>query len=250
MMKKLLNKGVKVLKEDPLTGLIAVYKPYLLKSHPNKSIDNESLLICEYDHNNECYIDNENNTKIFLLNRLDSTTSGVILLSTNSITSKVIKKEFSKRTVIKNYHALVFGTEDVFKNNKTLKWCNNIIINKNNNDKLRASASILNNNIEAISYVNLIKKIDDDPNVLLINLRPTTGFTHQLRIQCGLNGLPIVNDKIYGNFNLNKIFNQKKNMNYKKRLYLFSKSIELNYIIDNEQYEFKYELPEDYKNWN
>lgn len=251
LLNNLLNKGVKVLKVDEVTGLIAVYKPYLIKSHPNTSIDKESLLTCEYDHNNQCYNDKENKFKIWLLNRLDSTTTGIILLSTNLMTSKAVKKEFSNRTVIKNYHALVFGSEAVFKNIKTLKWCNNLVVNKNNIDKLRTSSSS-NNNIEAISYVNLIKKIHDDPSVLLINLRPKTGFTHQLRIQCGLNGLPIVGDKIYGNFTLNKLINHKRT-NHKKRLYLHSFSIQLTYFIDDKQHEFKYELlknDEEFKYWN
>ena len=245
-MKNLFNKGVKILKEDTATGLIAVYKPYLLKSHPNKKIDNESLLLCEYDHNHECYIDNENKSKIWLLNRLDSTTTGIILLSTNPVTSKAVKKEFTNRTVIKNYHALVFGSDLAFKNDKTLKWCNNITINKNDTDKIRVSSSSTSN-LEAITYVNMIRKIDDDPSVLLINLQPKTGFTHQIRIQCEINGLPIVGDKTYGNFTLNKIFNRKR-IDYKKRLYLHSFSIQLTYIIDNKQYEFKYELPND-ENW-
>jgi hypothetical protein len=126
-----------------------------------------------------------------------------------------------------------------------------VYVNKNNIDKLRTSSSS-NNNIEAISYVNLIKKIHDDPSVLLINLRPKTGFTHQLRIQCGLNGLPIVGDKIYGNFTLNKLINHKRT-NHKKRLYLHSFSIQLTYFIDDKQHEFKYELlknDEEFKYWN
>ena len=85
----LFNDGVRILKQDTLTGLIALYKPSLIKSHPNTNTpDTKSLLTCIYDHNNECYIDKDNNNKkLWLLNSLDSITSGIILVSSNEITA-------------------------------------------------------------------------------------------------------------------------------------------------------------------
>lgn len=242
----LLNDGVKVLKEDINTGLIALYKPSGLKSHPNKSSSDTTSLLkssCLYDYNNEYYTNNTIDKKIYLLNRLDSMTSGIILVSTNKDTAKSIKKEFAKRTITKNYKALVFGSEKVFNSNKKIKWTNNITI-EHHKDKVRALSSSMNNkdNLVAISYANLDKVINNNPSILLINLQPMTGHTHQLRIQCSQNGLPIIGDKIYGNFNLNKIFNEKNTILPKRsRLFLHSYSIHLHYTLDNKQYEFQCE---------
>ena len=245
----LLNNGVRVLKEDSLTGLIALYKPSLIKSHPNTSIaDTKSLLTCIYDHNNECYIDsNNNNKKLWLLNRLDSITSGIILVSTNERTALSVKKEFANRNVIKHYKALVFGSNKALTINKKIKWTNNITIdhhhhhsNSNSKGKLRALSSTSNNkdNLIAVSYASIDKCIDNNPSMLLIDLQPITGYTHQLRLQSSQNGLPIVGDKVYGNFNLNKLFNEKYT-SINKRLYLHSHSIHLKYEFNNKQYEFQ-----------
>jgi len=38
----------------------------------------------------------------------------------------------------------------------------------------------------------------------LLELRPTTGRTHQLRIQCANRGVPIVGDRTYGEFKKNR----------------------------------------------
>lgn len=238
-MKTLFNKGVRILKEDKVTGLIALYKPVGLKSHPNTSSDNQSLLTsCIYDHKLECYVDN-NNKKIFLINRLDSVTSGIILISDKEATAISVRKEFSKRTVQKKYKALVFGSENSF-TSKRIKWSDNISIDHSGN-KLRALSSTSNNSHLAISYVNLEKKVADAPSILLINLVPLTGFTHQLRVQCAQHGLPIVCDKIYGNFILNKLFD--KNASLNRRMYLHSYSIQVNYEIDSKLYQFFCESP-------
>ena len=239
-MKALFNKNVRILKEDSVTGLIALYKPAGLKSHPNSSIcDKQSLLTsCIYDHKAECYINNSNR-KLFLLNRLDSVTSGIILITEKEDTALSIKKEFLKRRVTKQYKALVFGSEKSFTNNKRTKWSDNISIDHSGN-KLRALSSTNNDSSHlAISFVNLEKKINDNPSILLINLEPLTGFTHQLRAQCAQHGLPIVGDKVYGNFSLNKLFNDKNCLN--RRIYLHSFSIQVNYELHKQSYQFSCE---------
>ena len=40
----------------------------------------------------------------------------------------------------------------------------------------------------------------------LLELEPTTGRTHQLRIQCSQRNLPIVGDRTYGDFEKNRLF--------------------------------------------
>ena len=54
----------------------------------------------------------------------------------------------------------------------------------------------------------------------LVELRPTTGRTHQLRIQCANRGIPIVGDRIYGDF-------QKNRLVMTDFLFLHSESIEI-----------------------
>ena len=107
-----LNAGVHLLayNED---GLVALEKPFGALSHPNVSGDNRrSLLVADYDFEEECYYwtdDTGVSRRAWLINRLDSPTSGVILLGLNQGISQTIKKEFATHRVTKIYYALVRG---------------------------------------------------------------------------------------------------------------------------------------------
>ena len=97
-----LGKGVKVLNYNE-DGLVALEKPQGLLSHPNSKKDiNRSLLRSDYYLNEESYEwKNADGTigKAWLLNRLDSATSGVILLSLNEAITPGIKDLFARRKV-------------------------------------------------------------------------------------------------------------------------------------------------------
>lgn len=47
----------------------------------------------------------------------------------------------------------------------------------------------------------------------LVELTPVTGFTHQLRVQSALRDHPIIGDKTYGDFRLNKEFAKEQGIN-------------------------------------
>ncbi|MDR1458152.1 MAG: hypothetical protein LBI37_01345, partial [Puniceicoccales bacterium] len=68
----------------------------------------------------------------------------------------------------------------------------------------------------------------------LLALKPITGRTHQLRAQCALHNLPILGDKTYGDFNLNRLF-AKSNQS---RMFLHSESLEIAYNLQGKEYKF------------
>ena len=107
-----LNRAVHLLSHNE-DGLVALEKPAGALSHPNaKGESRRSLLTADYDLKEECYqwIDGDGKTRrAWLINRLDSPTSGVILLGLNQEISQTIKKEFATHRVTKIYYALVRG---------------------------------------------------------------------------------------------------------------------------------------------
>ncbi|PXA03815.1 RNA pseudouridine synthase [Coraliomargarita sinensis] len=194
-----LNKGVHLLAANE-DGLVALEKPFGAMSHPNKATDiKRSMIQASYDYENEYFFwETEEGVerKVWLINRLDSPTSGVILVGLNPEIAAIIKQEFSTHKVTKNYHALV--------RHKPHKhagiWAD--VISKdlvNNGRKIKKGRQI-----KAKSGYQLVKTPVGGFPIALLKLVPVTGRTHQLRIQCSKHGHPIVGDRSYGNFRFNK----------------------------------------------
>jgi 23S rRNA-/tRNA-specific pseudouridylate synthase len=233
-----LNTGVRVLgaNED---GLLALEKPPGAMSHPNKAEDiKRSLLQASYDYEGEFYFwENEagEECKVWLINRLDSPTSGVILVGLNAEIANAVKLEFSTHKVTKNYHALVRHQPP----KKSGIWED--VISKdliNNGRKIKQGRMV-----KAKSSYQMISKPVGGFPIALIKLIPVTGRTHQLRIQCKKHGLPVVGDRSYGHFPFNKEVAQETG---EKRMMLHASEVIVNYAYQGKVRVFRAqsELPE------
>jgi len=236
-----LNEGVHVLASNE-DALVALEKPAGAMSHPNKSGDiKRSLLTASYDYENEFYFwENQEGEerKVWLINRLDSPTSGVILIGLNPEIAAIVKQEFSTHKVTKNYHALVRHLPS--KHAGT--WAD--VISKdlvNNGRKIKKGRQI-----KAKSSYQMIKKPIGGFPIALLKLIPVTGRTHQLRIQCRKHGHPIVGDRSYGNFRFNKEVALETG---EKRMMLHASELIVNYSYKGKAMRFRAqsELPEAFR---
>ena len=113
-------------------------------------------------------------------------------------------------------------------------WYDNLGVHRSEN-KLRAFDG---GNLSSHSTMALIKQYNDIPKCALIQLKPTTGRTHQLRIQCAKRFIPIIGDNTYGDFKLNHSYAK---MTGKKRLHLHLSYISFSYVFNNIVYNFSAE---------
>ena len=194
-----LNEGVSVLTHNK-DGLLALEKPTGLMSHPNTYRDNKkSILTADYNLEEQCYkwINSAGVlNRVWLINRLDSPTSGIILLGLNSAISDSIKIEFASRNVSKVYYAIVREKPS----RHTGTWNDQLVKDLRNGKQVVKNAKIVN---AKTRYKALQSPIGGFP-VTLMKLMPLTGRTHQLRIQCQKHGVPIVGDRSYGHFPFNR----------------------------------------------
>ena len=101
-----LGREVRLIARDE-NGVAAFAKPAGVLSHPNGPRDQlRSLLTCAYDPAQECFVwrgpaGGEN--RLWLLNRLDSATSGVILAASREAVALTVKAQFARRQVHKVY---------------------------------------------------------------------------------------------------------------------------------------------------
>ena len=94
-------------------GIVALEKPDGVLSHPNSRNEKKpALLYAQYDFDREYYFWKDaqgNEQKAWLLNRLDSPTSGVILIGLNQMIKDAVRLAFENQTTKKIYYAIVKG---------------------------------------------------------------------------------------------------------------------------------------------
>ena len=199
-----LGEGVKVVRTDP-SGLIALAKPAGTLSHPNTPREEtRSLLHAAYRIEGEFYSWSDPaglEQRAWLLNRLDSATSGIILLTTNEALAVHIRALFKTKRIQKIYAALVFGRP--IKRRET--WSDQLAVQKKGGQVRTGGRG----NIPCESIMTCVQSSASGgalPPVSLIQLEPRTGRSHQLRVQCALRRMPIVGDATYGDFKLNRAY--------------------------------------------
>lgn len=235
-----LNAGVRVLAQNE-DGLLALDKPVGARSHPNTAdADKRALLLADYDLEAECYTWTDAEgvpRRAWLLNRLDSPTSGVILLGLNPEISRIIKLEFATHKVNKIYYALVRGTPA----KPVGAWSDQLA-----KDIQRGKRLVKNlRPVSAKARFQAIKSPTGGFPVTLMKLMPVTGRTHQLRVQCKKHGIPIVGDRTYGSFSFNREVAMHTEV---KRMLLHSSETHLHYAYHGKIRDFvaKSELPEEF----
>lgn len=211
-----LGPGVQILAQRD--GLLALDKPAGLKSHPNTSgaVDAKALLRASYDLEAECYTCDSG--RVWLVNRLDAPTSGVLLAATDAVAADEAKTLFAERQVEKVYLAWVKG-----RLGKGGRW----------RDRLQTANS--GPGARTVAGAGDLAETDVEPvgatdfggvPLTLLELRPLTGRTHQLRVQCAQRRLPIVGDATYGDFGFNRNFAKQTG---RKRLYLHAWKVSLRF---------------------
>jgi tRNA pseudouridine65 synthase len=211
-----LGRGVEVLTRDA-NGLAALNKPEGVLSHPNETGDRpRCLLIASYDAEAECYEwTAEGQTqphRLWLLNRLDSATSGVILVTSDGGLATEIRAQFKRKQVKKVYQAIVFG-----KPSKPMEVWRDVVTVVKKGGRIRAAAE--GGRVPAECDMRVIRARNGDVPLVLIQLEPRTGRSHQLRVQCAKRHMPIVGDQTYGDFARNRELGKRTKQ---KRLFLHS----------------------------
>ncbi|MGE9293333.1 MAG: RluA family pseudouridine synthase [Puniceicoccales bacterium] len=232
-----LGDGVRVLAVHP-AGLIALEKPVGVLSHPNGRRDkHRSLVASHYDHETERYYDlPEAGDELYLCHRLDSATSGVILLAQNPEMAQTVRELFSTHRMEKHYHAIVRGRPPAQEN-----WV----------DRMSPAAMPYSGKpgghktgggrpVEMRCRMHFVKNDANRLGLSLLQLIPATGRTHQLRIQTSKRGFPILGDRTYGDFRLNRTIAQALDMD---RLYLHAGLLAFDFLYEGKLQKFRAESP-------
>ena len=152
------------------------------------------------------------NSKPFIVHRLDKETSGVLIIAKNRKYAQLFTSLFRIRKIHKTYLAIVYGKVD-----KSLKVMKDDLIYYENNKKFFQKA------------VSNIKIIKSNEGYSYLELNPITGRKHQLRKQLLKIGNPIIGDDKY-------FLNDRKRVKIKN---LMLHAYKIKFMINDVQYNFK-----------
>lgn len=220
-------------------GIYGIHKASGVLSHPNAKTKGNgkphTLLQAKYYADEEYYewIDHGGHQqKLYLCHRLDSPTSGVIIGASNSELASLIKLEFANRKIEKTYLAITECNPKI----KEGIWTD-FLVEEKINGKLRVSRG---KGSKCQTKVRFLQRKKGVSSLQLVELKPLTGRTHQLRVQCMLRKMPIVGDKTYGNFALNRRVKKDSKL---ERLCLHASEISFSINYKNNRVVFYSESP-------
>lgn len=158
-----------------------------------------------------------------LVHRLDRDTSGVVILAKNVEVQKFLRKQFQDRKTHKTYYAIVSGRPKLDAARVDLPIARDL--------KRPTTFRVDPNGKASETYYRVLKS---DGKHSLVELKPTTGRTHQLRVHMKYLGHPIIGDPVYGDEDA-------------ARLFLHAKALEIT-LPGGERRVFEADLPQDFEN--
>lgn len=171
-------------------NVIVVNKPAGMLVHAKGGVAKE-MTVADYVRSQfdpDELADNAGNNRLGIVHRLDRATSGVMICARNLATASYLSRQFAERKVKKVYLALV----------SSLPGHSAARINLPIRRSRRAPSTFVvdSNGKVAITDYTVQKEYPDGR--ALLELRPLTGRTHQLRVHLAYLGCPIVGDAVYG----------------------------------------------------
>ena len=162
--------------------LLAVNKPTGMLTHSSKG--NESISLDQLIYG---YFAPQPFT-FRAVNRLDKDTCGIVLIAKDALTASLLGEQIKKGEVEKTYSALVKGTptQDNFVVEKPIK--------RQSPNGMKRECS--DDGQYAKSLCKVIKRLENGNSI--IEVKPITGRTHQIRVHLSSVGFPLYADSLYG----------------------------------------------------
>lgn len=178
-----------ILYED--NDCVVIEKPLGLLSHSKGGFNTEATVASWLSHR----VTNLSGNRAGVIHRLDRATSGVMICAKNPESSKWLQKQFAQRKVKKTYLAIVEGT---------LSEQHAVIdMPIERNPKKPQTFRVGSNGKPATTEYEVLAAVNGES---LLELKPTTGRTHQLRVHLSKLGHPIIGDTLYGDVPADRLY--------------------------------------------
>ncbi len=163
-----------------------------------------------------------------IVHRLDKDTSGLILIAKDEATRAALQRQFKRRQVVKTYLALV--EDQMYPREGAIEAP--IGRNKRERKKMAVTRS---GRLASTTY-RAVEFFDEHT---LLEVRPHSGRTHQIRVHLAWMGFPIVGDAVYGH---------RRQRLLRNRHFLHAAKLRFTHPATNEEMELEAPLPTKLKN--
>lgn len=169
--------------------------------------------------------------RLWIVHRLDRQTSGLLLLARSAAAHRSLNTQFEQHLVTKIYHALVWNAPAWDEKEVRLPL-------RANGDRRHRTVVDEQRGKPAHTSLRVLERLH---GAALIEARPHTGRTHQIRAHLTAVGLFIVGDELYV-----RATHQPSSPTIVGRLMLHARSLKLAHPISGEQLYLEAPLPEDF----
>lgn len=132
------------------------------------------------------------NSRPGVVHRLDRGTSGVMVIAKNRAAAEHLSRQFADRTVTKVYWAVVDGVP------RGASGRIRSMVGRSRSAPQRMTTAVPGRWAETEYRVIAVRPDDGGRRRSLLEVRPKTGRTHQIRVQLAALGHPLVGDPLYG----------------------------------------------------
>jgi RluA family pseudouridine synthase len=126
--------------------------------------------------------------KIFVVHRLDKVTSGVMVFARTAEAHRALNRQFERHEVEKVYHALVEGLPPWDEHTARHMLQTNV-------GRKHRTVVVHKRGKNSETHFKVLKRGQD---LALVEARPKTGRTHQVRVHLSALGYPLLGDVLYG----------------------------------------------------
>jgi 23S rRNA pseudouridine1911/1915/1917 synthase len=214
--KKIPTVDLPIIYED--NDCVVINKPAGMLSHSKGSFNPEATVATWLSTR----VKDMSGDRAGIVHRLDRATSGVMICAKTAEASTWLQKQFSTRKVEKHYIAIVEG--DIEPSEAII----DIPIGRNPKEPSKFRADV--NGKASVTHYKVIQRND---KYSLLDLKPTTGRTHQLRVHLHYLEHPILGDPLYEGASGD-------------RMYLHALSLDI-MLPNKERMYFEVPLPDEFK---
>ncbi len=211
-----------ILHED--ADLIVLDKPAGLVVHPGAGNPDGTLVNALLHHcGGLSVIGGEERPGI--IHRLDRETSGCLVVAKNDAAHRSLAAQFAERTIEKIYLAVVFGVP------RKSHGCVDAAISRHKVHRQRMAVSTHESARPAVTDWRLLSTSEE---LSLVECRPRTGRTHQIRVHLKHIGLALAGDAIYG-----------RKGSFERHL-LHAWSLAFDHPVSGKRLTYRAEVPDDF----
>jgi 23S rRNA pseudouridine1911/1915/1917 synthase len=206
--------------------LLVIDKPAGLTVHPAPGHPNHTLVNAVLERVPE--LAGSDDQRPGIVHRLDKDASGLMVVAKHRRAQLNLTSQFKTRAVVKAYLVLVSG--NLSPDEGTIE----APIGRDPRHRKRMAVVTENEGREARTNYHVLRRVGNDT---LLEVRPETGRTHQIRIHLAAIGHPVVGDSVYGG--------KTKRTKELNRLFLHASRLGFKLPSTGEFKEFTSKLPPD-----